>query len=163
MGKRAEEEGGYSPPGYTDPHSHSWTYPPPEHTTRGFGFDLGFEIRWLHCTRSMQKFFHCTHSDSDFDSDPFTVPILGTDLHPRDRCPFQFYYISIRLSESKSEPVEKFCIVEECSPAVHISYKHGRFSCLFQFNDVEAGGNTVFTNLSISVTPVKVSLLISHL
>ena len=42
-----------------------------------------------------------------------TVPMLGTDLHPRDRSPSQFYYISIRGLESKSEPVEKFCIVQE--------------------------------------------------
>ena len=42
-----------------------------------------------------------------------TLPILGTDLHPRDRCLSQFYYISIRGSESKSKPVEKSCIVQE--------------------------------------------------
>ena len=41
-----------------------------------------------------------------------TVPILGTDLHPEDRSPSQFYYISIRGSESESEPVENFCIVQ---------------------------------------------------
>ena len=34
-----------------------------------------------------------------------TVLILGTDLHPKDRCLSQFYYISIRGSESKSEPM----------------------------------------------------------
>ena len=34
-----------------------------------------------------------------------TVPILETDL-----CP---YYISIRGSESESEPMEKSCIVQE--------------------------------------------------
>ena len=42
-----------------------------------------------------------------------TVHILGTDLHPRDRFLSQCYYILIRESESKSEPVEKFCIVQE--------------------------------------------------
>ena len=42
-----------------------------------------------------------------------TVPILGMDLLPRDRCPFQFYYISIRGSESESEPMENFCIVQQ--------------------------------------------------
>ena len=41
-----------------------------------------------------------------------TVPILGMDLCPRDRSPSQFYYISIRGSESESEPVEKSCIVQ---------------------------------------------------
>ena len=42
-----------------------------------------------------------------------TIPILGTDLHPRDRSPSQFYYISIRGSESESKPVEKSCILQE--------------------------------------------------
>ena len=41
-----------------------------------------------------------------------TVPILGTDLHPRDRCPSKFYYFSIRGSESGSEPMGNFCIVK---------------------------------------------------
>ena len=36
-----------------------------------------------------------------------TVPILGTDLCPRDRSPSQFYYILIRGLESVSVPVEK--------------------------------------------------------
>ena len=36
-----------------------------------------------------------------------TVPILGMDLHPRDRSPFQFYYILIRGLESISTPVKK--------------------------------------------------------
>ena len=43
------------------------------------------------------------HIGSDLDPDPtqmvsqmITVPILGTDLHPKDRCLSQFYYISIR-------------------------------------------------------------------
>ena len=40
-----------------------------------------------------------------------TVPILGTDLNPKDRFPSQFYHISIRGSESESEPVGNFCIV----------------------------------------------------
>ena len=40
-------------------------------------------------------------------------PFLGTNLHPKDRSPSQFYYISIRGSECESEPVEKFCIVQE--------------------------------------------------
>ena len=30
-------------------------------------------------------------------SQMLTVPILGMDLHPRDRSPSQFYYISIRV------------------------------------------------------------------
>ena len=34
-----------------------------------------------------------------------TVPILGTDVHPKDRYLSQFYYISIRGSESVSEPI----------------------------------------------------------
>ena len=42
-----------------------------------------------------------------------TVTILGMDLHPRDRCLSQFYYISIRGSESRCEQVEKSCIVQE--------------------------------------------------
>ena len=42
-----------------------------------------------------------------------TVPILGTDLCSRDRSSPQFYYISIGRLESKSKPVEKFCIVQE--------------------------------------------------
>ena len=36
-----------------------------------------------------------------------TVPILGTDLRPRDRSLSQFYYILIRGLESISVPVEK--------------------------------------------------------
>ena len=36
-----------------------------------------------------------------------TVPILGTDLCPRDRSPSQFYCILIRGLESISVPVEK--------------------------------------------------------
>ena len=36
-----------------------------------------------------------------------TLPILGTDLCPRDRSPSQFYYILIRGLESISVPVEK--------------------------------------------------------
>ena len=40
------------------------------------------------------------------------VPILGMDLHPKDRSPSQFYYISIRGSESESEPMGNFCIVQ---------------------------------------------------
>ena len=42
-----------------------------------------------------------------------TVPILGTDVHPKDRYLSQFYYISIRGSESVSEPMWSFCIVQE--------------------------------------------------
>ena len=45
-----------------------------------------------------------------------TVPILGMHLHPRDRSPAQFYYISIRGSESESEPVEKLSIMQDPSP-----------------------------------------------
>ena len=41
-----------------------------------------------------------------------TVSILGMDLHPKDRYPFQFYYISIRGSESESELMGNFCIVQ---------------------------------------------------
>ena len=37
-----------------------------------------------------------------------TVPILGTDVHPKDRCLSQFYYISIWGSEFESEPNGKF-------------------------------------------------------
>ena len=40
-----------------------------------------------------------------------TVPILGTDLLPKDRSPSQFYYISIRGSDSESEPMGNFCMV----------------------------------------------------
>ena len=57
------------------------------------------------------------HIGLDPDPDPYsdssrmvTVPILGMDLHPRDRCPSQFYYISIWGSESESEPKGNFCI-----------------------------------------------------
>ena len=46
------------------------------------------------------------------ESPVVTVPILGTDLHLKDRCPSQFYYISIRGSESESEPMGNFCIVQ---------------------------------------------------
>ena len=41
-----------------------------------------------------------------------TVPIIGTNVCPKDTCPSQFYYISIRGSESKSEPMENFYIVQ---------------------------------------------------
>ena len=59
-----------------------------------------------------------------------TVPILGADLHPKDRSLSQFYYISIRGSESESEPMGKCCIVQGSvselspspSPAVEISH-----------------------------------------
>ena len=43
----------------------------------------------------------------------FTVPILGWDVRPKDRCPSQFYYISIRASQSESEPMGNFCIVQQ--------------------------------------------------
>ena len=46
-------------------------------------------------------------------SEMVAVTILGTDLHPNDRYPCQFYYISIRGSESESEQMENFCIVQE--------------------------------------------------
>ena len=57
-----------------------------------------------------------------------TVPILGTDLHPRDRSPSQFYYILIRGLESISIPVEKPaqynnpCGNPSPSPLVEISH-----------------------------------------
>ena len=41
-----------------------------------------------------------------------TVNILGTDVHPKDRCLSHFYYISIRGSESKSEPMGNFFIAQ---------------------------------------------------
>ena len=46
-------------------------------------------------------------------SQMITVPILGTDVRPKHRCPSQFYYISNTGSESESEPVETFCIVQK--------------------------------------------------
>ena len=56
------------------------------------------------------ELFHW-YGDGDGDGDRLslmvTVPILGTDLHPRDRSPSQFYYILIRGLESVSVPVEK--------------------------------------------------------
>ena len=42
-----------------------------------------------------------------------TVPILGTDLPPKDRSSVPITYISIRGSESESEPVEKSYVVQE--------------------------------------------------
>ena len=39
-----------------------------------------------------------------------TAPILGTDIQPRDRSPFLYHRFE---SESKSEPVEKSCTVQE--------------------------------------------------
>ena len=41
-----------------------------------------------------------------------TAPIIGMDLCPKDRSP-SLIYISIRGSESKSEPMEKSCVVQE--------------------------------------------------
>ena len=60
-----------------------------------------------------------------------TVPILGMDLHPRDRSPSQFYYILIRGLESISVPVQKPAWYKNpCgdqspspSPLVEISHK----------------------------------------
>ena len=37
-----------------------------------------------------------------------TVPILGTDVHPKKRCLSQFYYISIRESQFESKANGKF-------------------------------------------------------
>ena len=50
----------------------------------------------------------------DWDWDPYSEGFLnGYCTHFRDGSPSQFYYISIRGSESESEPVEKSCIVQE--------------------------------------------------
>ena len=74
--------------------------------------------------------FPLPESDSDSDSKPdgyivlcrsfstaqiqIRIPFLnGYCTHFRDGAPSKFYYISIRGSESKSKPVEKFCIVQE--------------------------------------------------
>ena len=45
-------------------------------------------------------------------SQMITVPNLGTDVRPKDRCLSQFYYISIRGSESEPEPMGNFCTVQ---------------------------------------------------
>ena len=45
------------------------------------------------------------------DSWMVTVSILGMDLCPRERYLSQFYYISIRDTESESEPMRNFCII----------------------------------------------------
>ena len=42
-----------------------------------------------------------------------TVPILETDVDPKDGCLSLFYYISFRGSKSKSEPMGNFCIVQQ--------------------------------------------------
>ena len=59
------------------------------------------------------------HIGSDLDPDSYLngflngyCTILGMDLHPKERCPSQIYYISIRGSESESEPIGNFCIVQ---------------------------------------------------
>ena len=41
-----------------------------------------------------------------------TVPILGTDVHPKDRYLSQFYFISIRGSKSESESMRNICILQ---------------------------------------------------
>ena len=40
-----------------------------------------------------------------------TEPILGMDLHPKNRSPSQLHYISIR-DQSESETMEKSCVVQ---------------------------------------------------
>ena len=51
----------------------------------------------------IMAYFHC-----------WTVPILGMDLHPKDRLLSLLHtLISIRGSESKSKPMEKSCIVQD--------------------------------------------------
>ena len=58
----------------------------------------------------------CTsfHIGLDPDLDPYSDGFLNVYCaHFRDGCPSQFYYISIRGSESESEPMGNFCIVQE--------------------------------------------------
>ena len=53
----------------------------------------------------------------DLDSDPYSDGFLnGYCTHFRDRSPSQFYYISIRGSESESKPVEKPAYYRNSSP-----------------------------------------------
>ena len=59
-----------------------------------------------------------------------TVPILGTDLYPRDRFPSKFYYISIRGSKSESEPMGNFCILSTVI-AMEISHQGNLESLAF--------------------------------
>ena len=74
------------------------------------GLGLGFQTRWDSEVFTLLQIL--IQIPNQMVSQMVTVPILGMDLCPRNISPSQFYHISIRGSESESEPMGNFCIVQ---------------------------------------------------